>query len=79
MTLEKIEAAAISNCKSPQMLPPFPEVIAPTVLGFALSAIVLNTLRLMAKTDKKECERRMGFWRAPTALAEKAPIEICVV
>jgi hypothetical protein len=74
--INKIEAAAISNCKSPQMLPPFPEVIAPTFIGFALGGVGYVFVRLLiAKNENKECERRMGFWRP----ADMNPIEICVV
>jgi len=62
------------------MLPPFPEVIAPTFIGFALGGVGYVFVRLLiAFPDKNECERHMGFWRPPTALAEEYPIEVCVV
>jgi len=58
------------------MLPPFPEVIAPTFIGFALGGVGYVVVRLLiAQPDKRECERRMGFWRP----ADMNPIEICVV
>jgi hypothetical protein len=58
------------------MLPPFPEVIAPTFIGFALGGVGYVVVRLLiAQPDKKECERRMGFWRPE----HNNPIEICVV
>ena len=61
------------------MLPPFPEVLAPTFIGFALSAALFHGVRLIAKPAKDECERHTGFWRMPQATAEQAPVEICIV
>ena len=61
------------------MLPPFPEVLAPTFIGFALSAALFHSVRFITKPAKDECERITGFWRIPGATAEQAPIEICIV
>lgn len=57
------------------MLPPFPEVLAPTFIGFALGGVGYIFVRLFAQTKSMVCERRMGFWRPQ----DKNPIEICIV
>ena len=61
-----------------------PDLLAPTFIGFALSAVLFHGRRLLvAQMKKKQCERRTGFWRletyGATAIAEQSPIEICVV
>jgi hypothetical protein len=59
-----------------------PDLLAPTFIGFALSAALFHGRRLLvAQMKKSECERRTGFWRLETATAraQRLPIEICVV
>ena len=59
-----------------------PDLLAPTFIGFALRAALFHGRSLLvAQMKKNECERRTGFWRleAPTAIAERSPIDICIV
>jgi hypothetical protein len=60
-----------------------PDLLAPTFIGFALSAALFHGRRLLvAQMKKRECERITGFWRLeapPTARAEQSPIDICIV